>query len=100
MVIDAVYGGGSGGVLVKHWWGSGGVPVGQLAPAALQLLVESVPWGPCHQPVTCQASIRSFDDDGRFVQRQSQNLKTSMHAILLYFYERIKDQWTGKQCAV
>jgi len=62
---------GSGGVLVEHWWGSGGVPVGQLAHAALQLLVESVPWGPCHQPVTCQASIRSFDDDGRFVQRQS-----------------------------
>ncbi len=92
MVIDAVYGGGSGGVLVKHWWGSGGVPVGQLAPAALQLLVESVPWGPCHQPVTCQAPIRSFDDGGRFVQQQRQNLRPLGAADLLLICERTKDQ--------
>ena len=68
MVVDAV-------CTLYMWWGSGGVPVVQLAHAGLQLLVESVPWGRCHQPVRCQAPIRRFHDDGRFVQQERQSLK-------------------------
>lgn len=85
MVVDAV-------CTQYRWWGTGGVPEVQLAHPALQPVVESVPWGPCHQPVTCQAPIRSFDDDGRFVQQQRQNLRPLGAADLLLICERTKDQ--------